>query len=115
MQIDIVTLFPEMFHGPFAVSMVARAVAQGLVSVNVVPLRPFGVGEHRLTDDYPYGGGPGMVMLAEPLERALAAVTADRAEAAPVVIHFSPTGRRLDQALVQSLAVGTGAILLCGR
>ena len=77
-------------------------------------MRDFAEDNYRRVDDRPYGGGPGMVMLAEPLERALAAVKADRAVIAPVV-HFTPTGRRIDQALVQEFAAGPGAILLCGR
>ena len=78
------------------------------------PLRDFAEDNYRRVDDRPYGGGPGMVMLAEPLERALAAAQADRGAAAPVV-HFTPTGRRIDQALVREFAAGPGAILLCGR
>jgi tRNA (guanine37-N1)-methyltransferase len=78
-------------------------------------LRDFADNNYRRVDDRPFGGGPGMVMLAEPLERALAAVKADRNEDAPAIIHFSPTGRRIDQALVQELAQGQGGVLLCGR
>jgi tRNA (guanine37-N1)-methyltransferase len=79
-------------------------------------LRDFAEDAYRRVDDRPYGGGPGMVMLVEPLEKALAAVRAERAEATPAaLVHFTPTGRRLDQALVRELAQGPGAVLLCGR
>ena len=78
------------------------------------PLRDFAEDNYRRVDDRPYGGGPGMVMLAEPLERALAAVRASRASEAPL-IHFSPTGERIDHALVERFASGPGAVLLCGR
>jgi tRNA (guanine37-N1)-methyltransferase len=77
-------------------------------------LRDFALDTYRRVDDRPYGGGPGMVMLAEPLERALEAVRAERGEAA-AVLHFTPSGRRLDQALVSSLAQGPGAVMICGR
>jgi tRNA (guanine37-N1)-methyltransferase len=82
--------------------------------VTLWPLRDFAEDNYRRVDDRPYGGGPGMVMLVEPLERALQAVRAARGDAAPVV-HFTPTGRRIDQALVQETSRGPGAILLCGR
>src|SRR6185295_1782996 len=88
----------------------------GQVDVRLWQLRDHADDNYRRVDDRPFGGGPGMVMLVEPLERALAAVKADRAEEAPAaVIHFSPTGRRMDQALMQELAQGQGGILLCGR
>lgn len=70
LHIDIVTLFPEMFAGPFDHSMVGRAREKGLVDIRLVGLRPFGVGIHQITDDYPYGGGAGMLMRPEPLVEA---------------------------------------------
>jgi tRNA (guanine37-N1)-methyltransferase len=86
------------------------------VDVHLWPLRDFGEGNWRRVDDRPYGGGPGMVLLAEPLERALAAIRAARpADDAVPLVHFTPTGRRLDQALIGEFAAGAGAILLCGR
>ena len=115
MRFDVITLFPELF-GPFLSSGVTRrAFESGLVDVRLWPLREHGEGTYKRVDDRPFGGGPGMVLLAEPLEKALAAVRADRSEAAPAVIHFTPTGRRIDQALVRAMATGPGAILLCGR
>jgi len=87
---------------------------RGLVDVKLWPLRDFAEDNYRRVDDRPYGGGPGMVMLAEPLERALAAVQAARGKAAPLV-HFTPTGERMDHAVVERFAAGPGAILLCGR
>ena len=80
------------------------------------PLRDFADNAYRRVDDRPYGGGPGMVMLVEPIERALAAVRVARAEAVPApVVHFTPTGRRIDQAVVREFAASPGAVLLCGR
>jgi tRNA (guanine37-N1)-methyltransferase len=114
MRFDVVTLFPELFAPFLTQGVTRRAFDSGQVDVRLWPLRDFADDNYRRVDDRPYGGGPGMVMLAEPLERALAAVRADRAAAAPV-IHFSPTGRRIDQALMREMATGPGALLLCGR
>ena len=116
MRFDVVTLFPELFDAPLKHGITRRAWESGAMRLRLWPLRDFAEDNHRRVDDRPYGGGPGMVMLAEPLQRALAAVRAERAEAEPApVLHFSPAGRRLDQALVQQIAGGPGAVLLCGR
>ena len=115
MRFDVITLFPELFAPHLALGVTRRAFESRQVDVRLWPLRGFGEGAHQRVDDRPFGGGPGMVLLAEPLERALAAVLADRAGAPPVVIHFTPTGRRIDQALVREMAAGPGAVLLCGR
>jgi tRNA (guanine37-N1)-methyltransferase len=113
-RFDILTLFPELFAPHLALGVTRRAYDGGAVEVRLWPLRDFGDGVHRRVDDRPYGGGPGMVMMAEPLLRALAAVRAARGDTAPLV-HFSPAGRRIDQPLVREFATGAGAILLCGR
>ena len=132
MRFDVVTLFPELFGPHLTQGITRRAFESGQVDVRLWPLRDFAEDNYRRVDDRPYGGGPGMVMLAEPLQRALAAVRADRAHifadtdtdtdtdsarAALVVpvVHFSPTGMPLTQALVRQLAGGPGAVLLCGR
>jgi tRNA (guanine37-N1)-methyltransferase len=114
LRFDVLTLFPDLFAPHLAQGITRRAFESGQVDVRLWPLRDFADDNYRRVDDRPYGGGPGMVMLAEPLERALAAVQADRATPATVV-HFTPAGRRLDQALVQEFAAGPGAVLLCGR
>ncbi|MCU0920494.1 MAG: tRNA (guanosine(37)-N1)-methyltransferase TrmD [Burkholderiaceae bacterium] len=116
MRFDIVTLFPELFDAHLKHGITRRAFDSGEVQVQLWPLRDFAEDAYRRVDDRPYGGGPGMVMLAEPLQRALTAVRTQRADAQPVpVLHFTPAGRRLDQALVQEFAAGAGAVLLCGR
>jgi len=114
MRFDVITLFPDLFAPHLALGVTRRAFESGQVGVQLWPLRDFADDNYRRVDDRPYGGGPGMVMLAEPLERALAAVRAARADGAPLV-HFTPTGRRIDQALVREFAAGPGAVLLCGR
>lgn len=155
MRFDVITLFPELFEPFLRAGVTRRAYESRQVDVRLWPLRDYAEDNYRRVDDRPYGGGPGMVMLVEPLERAMTAVRADRlaagvaaaatatvaatatatapeaaaaasaasvaapataaADSAPVVIHFSPTGRHLDQSLVRELAAGPGAILLCGR
>jgi tRNA (guanine37-N1)-methyltransferase len=114
-RFDVITLFPELFGPHLTQGITRRAFEAGQVDVRLWPLRDFAEDNYRRVDDRPYGGGPGMVMLAEPLERALAEVRADQGDARLPIIHFSPTGRRIDQALVQEMAAGPGAVLLCGR
>ncbi len=113
MRFDVLTLFPELF-APHLAQGITRRAFDGPVEVRLWPLRDFADDAHRRVDDRPYGGGPGMVMLAEPLLRALDAVQAERGAGVPVV-HFTPTGRRIDQALVREFAQGAGAVLVCGR
>ncbi len=112
-RFDVITLFPQLFAQHLSQGVTRRAFETS-VDVHLWPLRDFAEDAHRRVDDRPYGGGPGMVMLAEPLLRALAAAQAQRGESVPVV-HFTPTGRRLDQAAVQEWAAGRGAVLVCGR
>jgi len=114
MRFDVITLFPDLFLPHLSQGITRRAFESGQVKVELWPLRDFAEDNYRRVDDRPYGGGPGMVMLAEPLERALEAVREVRGDAAPL-IHFTPIGRRIDQSLVQELAEGIGAVLLCGR
>jgi tRNA (guanine37-N1)-methyltransferase len=120
MRFDIVTLFPDLFSPHLAQGITRRACGGGAIDVRLWPLRDFATDAYRRVDDRPFGGGPGMVLLAEPLEAALAAVRADRGAAdagavPPRVVHFTPSGQTLDHALVQRLAAGPGAVLLCGR
>jgi tRNA (guanine37-N1)-methyltransferase len=116
MRFDIITLFPELFEAHRLHGVTRRAFEQKLVELRFWQLRDFGDPPHARVDDRPYGGGPGMVLLVEPLERALAAVRADRGDASPApVINFSPAGTALTQASVNALASGAGAVLLCAR
>ena len=116
MRFDIITLFPDLFAPHLTKGITRRAFESGQVDVHLWPLRDFADNAYRRVDDRPYGGGPGMVMLAEPLERALAAARAARAEAVPApVVHFTPTGRRIDQVVVREFSASAGAVLLCGR
>ena len=114
MRFDVITLFPELF-APFLTSGITRrAFESGQLKVHFSNPRDHATGNYRRVDDRPFGGGPGMVMMAEPLAATLQAVRAQRQGSAPVVL-FSPIGPRLDDAAVQRWATSEGAILLCGR
>jgi tRNA (guanine37-N1)-methyltransferase len=116
-RFDVVTLFPELFGPHFTHGITRRAFERGQVDVRLWQLRDFADDAYRRVDDRPFGGGPGMVLLAQPLERALQAVLSSRVPApAPVpIVHFTPSGQPLTQALVEQFAQGPGAVLLCGR
>lgn len=107
----ILTLFPEMFPGPLGISLLGKGLEKGLWSLEVRDIRDHGLGKHRTVDDTPAGGGPGMVMRADV---AAAAIDAVERQGRPL-IYLSPRGRSLTQARVRDLAVGPGAVLLCGR
>ena len=117
MRFDIITLLPELFE-PFLKSGVTRrAYESGLVDVHLWNPRDFASGNYRRVDDRPFGGGPGMVMMAEPLMACLKAIRQERGDAraqAPLVL-FSPIGQTLNHAAVQNWSDSPGAVLLCGR
>ena len=115
MRFDIVSLFPDRVVDMAMAGVTGRAVERGLVDLRLWDPRDYAQDRHRTVDDRPYGGGPGMVMLVEPLLRARQAIRSDRGGLRPVVVHFTPTGRRIDQQVVQDFAAGPGAVLLCGR
>jgi tRNA (guanine37-N1)-methyltransferase len=107
----VLTLFPEMFPGPLGISLLGKALQNGLWSLDVRDIRDHGLGKHRTVDDTPAGGGPGMVMRADVAAAAIDAVE----RAGRPLIYLSPRGTPLRQARVKELAAGPGAILLCGR
>jgi len=114
MRIDLVSLFPGFVAQLAAHGVVGRATERGLLSVHGWNPRDYAEGSYRRVDDRPFGGGPGMVMMVEPLRACLAAVRA--ADPAPAhVVYLSPQGRRLDQARVRELADRPRLVLLCGR
>jgi tRNA (guanine37-N1)-methyltransferase len=114
MRFDIVTLFPELFAPILTSGITRRAFESGLVDVQLSNPRDFAEGNYRRIDDRPFGGGPGMVMMAEPLTQCLTNIQSQRADSAPVVL-FSPVGKPLDHAMVTRWAESQGAILICGR
>ena len=111
-RFDVVTLFPEMFTALVGSGITSRALEAGLWSLTTWNPRDFATDRYRTVDDRPYGGGPGMVMLAEPLERTLDAV---KRAGGGRVIYLSPQGKRLDHSRVMELRQDKGVTLLCGR
>jgi tRNA (guanine37-N1)-methyltransferase len=111
---DIVTIFPAMIEQPLAAGILGRAVASGLLDVKVRDLRDFTTDRHRVVDDVPYGGGPGMVLKPDPIFRALDAIEAERGAPLTVVLT-SPQGRRFTQGEAQRLSGLDHLVLLCGR
>lgn len=113
MRIDILTLFPEMFTGPFDTSIIKRAQNNGLLHINLHNIRDFSQNKHNTTDDTPYGGGAGMVMQAEPIFEAMEFITADKP--AERVVMLCPQGRPFDQAMAKDLASQGRLVLICGH
>jgi tRNA (guanine37-N1)-methyltransferase len=112
MRFDIVTIFPEIFGGPFDFGIIKRAVAAGLIEIAIHDLRDYTVDRHRQVDDRPFGGGAGMVMKPEPLFRAVEDIT--RSRTAKVVL-LSPQGRLFNQEVAKELAGVNRLVLICGR
>lgn len=111
LEIDIVTIFPEMFRGPFEVSILKRAQEKGLVEIRIHNLRDYTIDKHKTVDDYPYGGGAGMVMKPEPIFRAVRSLKREGSE----VILLSPSGDLFNQKIAEELSKKEHLILICGR
>ena len=114
MKFDIVTIFPAMVEQSLAEGVIGRAIDRGLLDVRVRDLRDFTSDRHRVVDDVPYGGGPGMVLKPEPIVRALDAIEAERGRPSAVILT-SPQGVRFTQADARRLSGLPGIVLLCGR
>jgi tRNA (guanine37-N1)-methyltransferase len=114
MRFDVATLFPDLFVPFLANGVTRRAFESKQVDLRLWNPRDFAEGNYRRVDDRPFGGGPGMVMMAEPLARCVDAIRAERGDKPPVVL-FSPVGDKLDHAAVESWSSSSGAILVCGR
>ena len=113
MRIDILTIFPEMFRSVLDASILGRAREQGLLDVRLTDIRPFSALKHKNTDDYPFGGGAGMVMLAQPIADAMASVCGEGFRGRR--IYLGPRGRKLTTALARELAREERLVLLCGH
>jgi tRNA (guanine37-N1)-methyltransferase len=114
MTVDIVTIFPAMIEQPLAAGIVGRAIERGVLDVKVRDLRDFTTDRHRVVDDVPYCGGPGMVLKPEPIFRALDAIAEERGGALTVIM-LSPQGRRFTQEEAERLSGVEHIVLLCGR
>jgi tRNA (guanine37-N1)-methyltransferase len=113
MQIDILTLFPEMFEGPFSHSILKRAQAKGHVVINLYNIRDWAVNKHKTVDDYPYGGGAGMVMMVEPVVKCIEELKSKTSY--DEVIYLSPDGQLLSQSIANQLSIKQNLLILCGH
>jgi tRNA (guanine37-N1)-methyltransferase len=114
MKIDIITIFPDMYARIFESGMIRQAGKKGLLEINIVDLRDYGTGKHRVVDGRPFGGGEGMVLKAEPIIRALEDL-AGQAEEKLHVLLMSPQGRRFDQSKAKELSLMAHLTMICGR
>src|SRR5256885_4379246 len=114
MRFDVLTLFPEIFQGYLTQSLLKLAIDKGLVEIHLWNLRDWARGKHKSVDDRPFGGGPGMVIMPEPVYDCVEAVQAKAAEPG-LLIMLTPVGQRLTQDLVRVLAAHRRLVLLCGR
>src|SRR6187431_1369976 len=113
MHIDIITCLPRLIESPFSDSILKRAQAKGLVTVNIIDLRSYATSKHRSTDDYAFGGGAGMVMMIEPIDNCITELKAKRTY--DDIIYMSPDGQLMNQSLANALSLKENLILLCGH
>jgi len=113
MRIDIITIFPEMFEGPFNHSIIKRAVSKGLVEIFLHNLRDHSDNKHRKVDDYPFGGGAGMVMMIQPIASCIDKLKSEREY--DEIIFMTPDGALFDQPAANKLSMHTNIILMCGH
>ena len=111
MKIDVLTLFPEFFSNLYSWSIIGRAIDSGILQIDYTDIRDFSENKHRKVDDYPFGGGPGMVMAPGPIYGAIKSVKRDNSK----VIYLSPQGKKLDQEIVNELSKESHIVLLCGH
>jgi tRNA (guanine37-N1)-methyltransferase len=114
MRFDVLTLFPDLFQGYFTQSLLNLAIQRGLVEIRLWNIRDWAKGKHKSVDDRPYGGGPGMVIMPEPVFDAVESVRAQAPEPGQLIL-LSPGGERLTQEIVRELATQKRLLLLCGR
>src|SRR5436305_4679964 len=114
MRFDVLTLFPDLFQGYLNQSLLKLALAKGIVEIHLWNLRDWAAGKHKSVDDRPFGGGPGMVIMPEPVFAAVEDVRSRAAEPGTLVL-LTPAGQRLTQSVVQELAGHKRLLLLCGR
>lgn len=113
MHIDIITCLPKLLESPFSDSILKRAIAKGLVTVDVIDLRTYATDKHKSVDDYAYGGGAGMVMMIEPIDRCLTELRSMRQY--DEIIYMSPDGEQFSQSLANELSLKKNLIILCGH
>jgi tRNA (guanine37-N1)-methyltransferase len=113
MRIDVITCLPKLIESPFSDSILKRAQAKGLVEINVIDLRDYSTDKHKSVDDYAYGGGAGMVMMIEPIDRCIHHLKSERQY--DEIIYMSPDGDRFTQSMANQLSLRQNLVLLCGH
>jgi tRNA (guanine37-N1)-methyltransferase len=113
MRIDIITTLPRLIESPFSDSILKRAQAKGIVTVNVIDLRDYSASKHKTTDHYAFGGGAGMVMMIEPIDRCISGLKQERNY--DEVIYMSPDGKLFNQSMANELSLKENLIILCGH
>ncbi|MGE5484665.1 MAG: tRNA (guanosine(37)-N1)-methyltransferase TrmD [Ignavibacteriales bacterium] len=114
LRVDVLTLFPEMFEGPLGASIVGKAIEKGLLDVRITNIRDYAEGKHKVTDDYPYGGGTGMVMKPEPVYAAIDA-TVEGAAGRPWIVLMTPQGEVFNQGIAEDLSRKEHLVIVCGH
>ena len=114
-QVNVLTLFPEMFPGPLGCSLAGKALVDGIWSLETVNIKKFAKGKNQLVDDTPFGGGPGMVMRADVLDKAICSVYDSKANEDLPILYLTPKGVPLRQSRVKALGRGKGVVIVCGR
>ncbi len=113
MRIDIISVLPELMDSPFQASILKRAMQKGLAEVHIHQLREWSIGKHRQVDDEPYGGGAGMVMMVEPLDKCISELKAQRHY--DEIIYLTPDGETLNQKICNTLSIRENLIFICGH
>jgi len=113
MRIDIITLLPELLRSPFDASILKRAIDKGIVEVHIHNLRDFAINKHKNVDDYPFGGGAGMVMMVEPIDLCISKLKSERVY--DEIIYMTPDGATLNQKMANSMSMLKNIIILCGH
>lgn len=113
MHIDIISVVPELLESPFSHSILMRAIDKGLVTLDIHDLRAFGLGNYRQVDDYQFGGGAGMVLMAEPLDQLLTSLTKEKS--ADAIVYLTPDGKTWNQSMANAFSLKERIILICGH
>src|SRR5699024_7593056 len=115
MKMDVLTLFPSMFEGPLSESIIGKAIDREIVSIDTINFRDFAEGKHKTVDDYPFGGGAGMLLKAQPIVDALADIHERAPETKKRIILMDPAGKRYDQKMAEELAQEEHLVFICGH
>jgi tRNA (guanine37-N1)-methyltransferase len=113
LHIDIISVVPELLESPFSHSILMRAIDKGLVTLDIHDLRAFGLGNYRQVDDYQFGGGAGMVLMAEPLDQLLTTLTKEKS--ADAIVYLTPDGKTWNQSMANAFSLEERLILICGH